>query len=262
MYVAIPGRGGGREGGSGGGRMPSPRNRRRPDRPRRGRGGERRVLFPREHRPSSPPPAPAACPTLLPRRRVLCPARPPQRRREPEQPDPPHLQAAAAAAPAPSRRARVSPVVFPAPGALPLLDSGEPAALLPRRRLPRSRRRAAPPLPVPAGGRPAAASCHRPANPPSLPSSRGRRHLAARRFPPSRGVAPGHPRQGCSHLLWGSAAPQPRRWQAHLRPVPEPAAGGSCGGGAGDGDGLCREVAARSVATETRQSNLSAANKV
>lgn len=198
--------------------MPSPRNQRRTDRPRRGEeegegGGVEGVVSPGAPSSSgsgSLSVCPSTAPTLLPGRPTLTsPRTHTQRRRQREQPDPPPPGGGSGGpkpippSPGESRRRRRPP----APGAPPLLESGEPAALPPGPscrqagwRLPRRRGQAAPALLVPDGGRPAATSCHRLANPPSPPNSLRNG---------SRPGAPGKAVPTCSGSL-RPAAPRPQ----------------------------------------------------
>lgn len=158
------------------------------------------------------------------------------------------------------------------PDAVRRFESRQPAAPLPVRRcpppgcgFPAAGRQAAPALLASAGDHPAAASRHRLASLPSPPNSRGggASRLGAAGASLSQGVAPGHRRQGCSHLRPSAPRPQP------LPVTGAPAAGHRAGGGgfcAGEGgDGLCRGVPARmltSVGIETRQNTLSVATTV
>lgn len=169
--------------------MPSPRNQRRADRPRRGGGGSGGCCFPRS--------------TIFLRQPLSAPAQP---RRfstaagavSPRPPDAAGSLNNLTALPPGGGSGGPSPVP-PSPGesprrrpasfdALPRFESRQPAAPLPVRRcrpagwrLPQSRQPAAPALLASVRVRPAAASRHRLASLPSPPNSRGRRRCAARR---------------------------------------------------------------------------------
>lgn len=188
--------------------MPSPRNQRRTDRPRRGEGGSGGCCFPRSTillRQRQPVCLPERSPDASPRRRVLCFPAPPNAAGSENNltaPPPGGGSGSLNAVPPSPGESRRRPL--PAPGALPLLQSGEPAAQPPTggMKAPRSRRQAAPGLRVPAGVRAAAASSQT-LHPRQAPAGSGTSQPGAPGASPSQGVAPGHCRQGCSHLRSG-----------------------------------------------------------
>lgn len=247
--------------------MPSPRNQRRTDRPRRGDGGggAEGVLSPGAPSSSgsgSLSVCPSAAPTLLPRRRVPCPPTPALQRRPGEKgggennltasppgggsggpsPVPPR--------PGESRRRRCRVRVSPSLSSLPLFPPfcSRDGAAEPGGRLLRlsssltgggqaSRHRLAKPPPSPPSSRWAAAHRDQALPPRGLPFAKGSRlsHPSAKLIPPALGSLP-------------PPAPQPLRGQGAPAPGPRAGGGRSCAvGGVGEkgtGMGFARRAAA------------------